>query len=71
MSVSRVNFLASESKIYVLICRIQVMSVMSRVNCNRIEDLFKKGCEGLQNFRMVVIFSMSLVIRDVECISTK
>lgn len=45
MSVSRVNFLASESKIYVLICRIQVMS---RVNCNRIEDLFKKGCEGLR-----------------------
>ena len=38
-------FLPTESKIYVLIRRIQVMSV-SRVNCN--EDLLKKGCEGLR-----------------------
>lgn len=40
-----VNFLANESKIYVLIYRIQLCRCL---NCKRIEDLFKKGCEELQ-----------------------
>lgn len=44
MSVSRVNFLANESKIYVLICRIQVMSVSI---ANESKIYLRKAFEGL------------------------